>query len=133
MALDAIKSAAYQNSINQSAKMNVNIKTSNNDTVGDSSVSPVSGIKPVENQEADKKEAPVSEQHIKTEISKANGRLKPHMTRCEFAYHEDTKRVTIKVLDRNTAEVIREIPPEATLEMIQKMWELAGLLIDERR
>jgi flagellar protein FlaG len=36
-------------------------------------------------------------------------------------------------MDRETEEVIREIPPEKTLEMIQKMWELAGFLIDEKR
>jgi flagellar protein FlaG len=41
--------------------------------------------------------------------------------------------VTIKVMDKDTEEVIREIPPEETLEMIQKMWELAGLMVDERR
>jgi len=41
--------------------------------------------------------------------------------------------VTIKVFDKETEEIIREIPPEKTLEMIEKMWELAGLLVDEKR
>jgi len=36
-------------------------------------------------------------------------------------------------MDGDTKEVIREIPPEKTLNAVQKMWELAGLLIDERR
>jgi flagellar protein FlaG len=59
--------------------------------------------------------------------------MKFHRTRCEFSYHEETKRVSIKVFDKDTEEVIREIPPEEALEMVEKMWELAGLLIDERR
>jgi flagellar protein FlaG len=54
-------------------------------------------------------------------------------TFCEFAYNEDTKRVSIKLVDDETKEVIKEIPPEETLEMIAKMWELAGILVDERR
>ena len=54
-------------------------------------------------------------------------------TRCEFSYHEDTKRVSIKVIDSETEEVIREIPPEETLDMLSKMWEVAGILIDEQR
>lgn len=54
-------------------------------------------------------------------------------TRCEFSYHEATKRVSIKVLDDDTGDVIREIPPEKSLEMVEKMWELAGILVDEKR
>ncbi len=70
---------------------------------------------------------------IKDKISMANNQLKAHRTRCEFSYHEETKRVSIKVIDRDTQETIREIPPEDTLEMLEKMWELAGLLVDEKR
>lgn len=54
-------------------------------------------------------------------------------TRCEFKYHEATNRVSIKIIDKDTDEVIREIPPEKTLKMVEKMWELAGLLVDEKR
>ena len=57
-----------------------------------------------------------------------------HMsTKCEFSYHEPTGRISIKVMDKETDEVIREIPPEETLEMVEKMWELAGLIVDEHR
>ncbi len=74
-----------------------------------------------------------SEKQIKDAISRANSKMKNQRTRCEFSYHEETKRVSIKILDKETQEVIKEIPPEETLEMIEKMWELAGILIDERR
>lgn len=50
-----------------------------------------------------------------------------------FGIHEDTNRVTIKLVDKNTKEVIKELPPEKTLDMIAKVWEMAGILIDERR
>ena len=59
--------------------------------------------------------------------------MKQTKTKCEFSYHEETKRVSIKVIDEDTKEVIKEIPPEETLEMIAKMWELAGILVDEKR
>ncbi|MBE5951501.1 MAG: flagellar protein FlaG [Lachnospiraceae bacterium] len=70
---------------------------------------------------------------MKDAIDKVNAKIVPSKTRCEFSYHEDTKRVSIKVIDQNTEEVIREIPPEETLDMLSKMWELAGILVDERR
>jgi len=84
-------------------------------------------------QNQGQKENPASEKQIKEAISKANNKMKVSRTRCEFSYHEETNRVSIKVLDKDTQEVIREIPTEEALEMIEKMWEIAGLLIDEKR
>lgn len=70
---------------------------------------------------------------IKSAVDHANKTMRQSKTKCEFSYHEETKRVSIKVIDAETEEVIREIPPEETLEMISKMWELAGLMVDEKR
>ena len=50
-----------------------------------------------------------------------------------FGIHESTNRVTIKIIDKDTRKVIKEIPPEKTLDMIAKVWELAGLMVDEKR
>lgn len=51
----------------------------------------------------------------------------------QFGVHEATKRVTIKIVDKDTKETIKELPPEKTLDMIAKAWELAGILVDEKR
>lgn len=50
-----------------------------------------------------------------------------------FGIHEATNRVMIKIIDKDTQEVIKELPPEKTLDMIAKVWELAGILVDEKR
>jgi len=50
-----------------------------------------------------------------------------------FGIHEATNRMTIKVVDKQTKEVIKEFPPEKTLDIIAKTWELAGILVDEKR
>ena len=86
-----------------------------------------------ENGEPDKekKEHKPSEATISDAVSSANRRMEH--TRCEYSYHKETNRVSIKVLDADTDEVIREIPPEKSLDMLQKMWEMAGILVDERR
>ncbi|MGB4658798.1 MAG: flagellar protein FlaG [Mobilitalea sp.] len=84
-------------------------------------------------QTKDQKENSATNQQIKEAVTRANNQLKPHRTRCEFSYHEETKRVSIKIVDKDTKETIKEIPPEETLEMIEKMWELAGILVDEKR
>jgi len=54
-------------------------------------------------------------------------------TIAEFGYNEPTNRITIKIKDKDTDEVIKEIPSEKALEMLAKAWELAGIMVDERR
>ena len=69
------------------------------------------------------------------QIKKAVEKLNKNLSHSEavFGIHEATNRVTIKIVDKETKEVIKELPPEKTLDMIAKAWELAGLLVDERR
>ncbi|SCY34451.1 flagellar protein FlaG [Butyrivibrio sp. INlla14] len=50
-----------------------------------------------------------------------------------FGIHEKTNRVTIKMVDKETKKVIKEFPPDETLDMIAKVWEIAGLMVDEKR
>lgn len=78
-----------------------------------------------------KNEHTPSEATINDAVQSANRKMQH--TRCEYSYHKKTNRVSIKVLDADTKEVIREIPPEKSLDMLQKMWELAGILVDEKR
>ena len=54
-------------------------------------------------------------------------------TEAVFGFHEKTNRVTIKIVDKDTKEVVKEFPPDKTLDMIAKVWELAGLFVNEKR
>ena len=68
-------------------------------------------------------------------IRKAVEQLNKSMPHSEavYGFHDETNRVTIKIVDRDTKEVIKELPPEKTLDMIARVWEMAGLLVDEKR
>lgn len=46
--------------------------------------------------------------------------------------NDKTNRIIIKLVDRETQEVIKEIPPEKTLDLLAKRMELAGVLVDQR-
>ncbi len=67
---------------------------------------------------------------VKKAIEKMNAQL-PH-SEAKFGIHEETNRVMIKLVDKETQEVIKEIPPEKTLDMIAKCMEIAGVLMDEK-
>lgn len=69
------------------------------------------------------------------QIRKAVEQMNKNMANSEavFGIHEGTNRVTIKIVNKDTKEVIKELPPEKTLDMIARVWDMAGILVDERR
>ena len=69
------------------------------------------------------------------QIRKAVEQLNKKLNNSEAVYgiHEGTNRITIKIVDKETKETIKELPPEKTLDMISKVWEMAGMLVDEKR
>lgn len=74
----------------------------------------------------------IDELEVIRAIEHANNSLEGVYTQFEFSIHEKTREIMVKVIDRDSGEVIREIPPEQILDMVAKMWELAGILVDER-
>ena len=57
---------------------------------------------------------------------------KAHNSEAVFGIHDATNRVTIKIVEKDTKKVLKEYPPEKTLDMIAKVWEMAGLLVDQK-
>ena len=66
-------------------------------------------------------------------IEHANKHFRCYDRRLEFSIHEETKKILVKVIDTEDDSIIREIPSEKILDMVAKLWELAGLFVDEKR
>ncbi|MFO7848401.1 MAG: flagellar protein FlaG [Spirochaetia bacterium] len=49
----------------------------------------------------------------------------------KFRINNDLQQVIVKVVDKETDKVIKEIPPEALQRLHERMQEFIGLLIDE--
>lgn len=47
-----------------------------------------------------------------------------------FEVFEDTKQLYVQIVDRNTKEVIKQIPPKEMLELSAKIKEMVGLILD---
>ena len=60
-----------------------------------------------------------------------NGVVKALNTHLTFSVHESTGKTVVKVIDSESGEVRRQIPPEEVLELIDKMRTLVGLLFHE--
>lgn len=73
------------------------------------------------------------EKELRIAIEQANRVLEIHGRRFNFFIHEPTREIIVQVIDSQTDEVVREIPPEQILDLMAKMLELAGIFVDERR
>lgn len=59
----------------------------------------------------------------------------------QYSVHKETNSIVIKILDKETKEVLKEIPPEKILDMVAEIMKrnklnsksLAGIAIDEKR
>ena len=84
-----------------------------------------------ENGEGAQQRKPMNDDAIKEALKELA--KKETNIQSEFGIHEKTNRITVKLVDKETKEVIKELPPEKTLDMIAKVWEYAGLIVDEKR
>lgn len=78
-------------------------------------------------------ELPISDKVLIDAIEKANRAISGANRRFEFSIHEKTKQIMVKVINSDTNELVKEIPPEKILDMVARMWEMSGILVDERR
>ena len=93
-------------------------------------------VEPAQSKDKENPTEQNKEQASAEQIRKAVEQLNKKMaanSEAIFGIHEETNRVTIKIVDKNTKETIKELPPEKTLDMIAKVWEIAGILVDEKR
>lgn len=67
------------------------------------------------------------------ELSRAVSHLQDYVQNIQrdlqFSVDEDSGTTVIKVIDPETEEVIRQIPPEEVMTLSQRLEELAGVLI----
>lgn len=150
MAIEAVKAAAmtYQGSASGAAKpvqAKESVKTEKSASEAGSSRAPVIAaedeivkpLQPVRGDSEDRGDQTESGNGHKTsrQLEQAVEKLKKSMmaqTEAVFGIHEGTNRVMIKIVDKDSKDVIKEYPPEKTLDMIQKVWEMAGIMVDEK-
>ena len=49
----------------------------------------------------------------------------------DFTLDKDLNRVVVKVINKETGKVIRQIPPEEMLKIAKRMEEMSGVLLDK--
>ena len=73
-----------------------------------------------------------SEKEVKNAANKINEFLDDKGIHVKYEKHDVFNQMIIKVIDNNTNEVIKEIPSKKILDMVAKMCEMAGILVDKK-
>jgi flagellar protein FlaG len=75
----------------------------------------------------------IRKEDVSRYIEDTNKKLEHNDMIFQYSVHEETHQIMIKVINKQTQEVIREIPPEKILDIVANLWKIAGLIIDEKR
>lgn len=74
----------------------------------------------------------IKEKDVRKAVEKLNVFLEDNKTHAEYEIHPMFKDVMIKIVDDKTGEVVLEVPPKKILDMIAKMCEMVGVMVDKK-
>lgn len=74
------------------------------------------------------KPAPVDAKQLNEMVDELNGFAQSVQRQLEFSIDEDNGEVIVKVVDAETRDVVREIPPEEIREMQKRLSEISSKL-----
>ncbi len=73
-----------------------------------------------------------NKEKLKEGIEKLNETIQTFHEELKFEIHEESERMMTKVVNIEKNEVIKKIPPEEILDMIGRIKEMVGLILDEK-
>jgi len=84
-------------------------------------------------QEAQEKEykEPMDEKTVSYMTQELNELMSKINCNLEFQYHKEVNLMTVRMLDKKTHEVIKEVPPEEMLDQMAKAREWLGAFLDK--
>lgn len=76
--------------------------------------------------------APIDRDSLEQAVAKVSEDLHAHDTNLKFEIDDSTDRVIVKVIEKDTGEVIRQFPPKEVLELAKFFNSSKGLLLKEQ-
>ena len=69
---------------------------------------------------------------LEEKVNQLNETVEIFNKRIHFQIHEETERIMVQVIEKATEEIISEIPPEKVLDLVARIEEMIGLIVDKR-
>lgn len=100
------------------------------DIIVDNNSSPVAAQ--LRSQSVSTVDSKKSHEQVVEELQKAIDAIQGPQKSLQISVHEKTHAIMIKVLNKETGELIREVPPEKILDLAARMMEITGMIVDKK-
>lgn len=77
-------------------------------------------------------ESKTNNNQLEKAVVSMNDFIKTTDTSLQFNLHEELDRYYVKIVDSETEEVIKEIPPEKMLDLYAEILQSIGILVDKK-
>ncbi|WP_018930997.1 flagellar protein FlaG [Gracilibacillus lacisalsi] len=74
----------------------------------------------------------LNKDQLQSMVDGLNSFLEPSNTSIRYELHDKLDRYYVTIVDRDTDEVVKEIPPKKMLDVYASMAELMGFIVDEK-
>ena len=82
-------------------------------------------------EQAQTQHEPLSEEQTAFITEQLNEIMRNINVDLQFQYHKDVNFMSVRMLDKKTGEVLREVPPEAMVEHMIKVHDWIGAFLDK--
>lgn len=79
-----------------------------------------------------KEENRFGKEQVKEMVEAMNQFMEPTHSALKFEYHEKLEEYYVTIINSDTKEIIKEIPPKKMLDMYASMAELLGIIVDKK-
>lgn len=69
---------------------------------------------------------------VREAVNTMNEMLEVNHSTSRFVYHEGLERYYVTVVNKDTEEVVKEIPPKKLLDAYYEMQKMLGMIVDEK-
>lgn len=71
-------------------------------------------------------------EEVNKAVDKLNKFMEDEDIHAEYEMHDKFNQIMIKIIDNKTKDVLLEVPPKKILDMVAKMCEMVGVLVDKK-
>ncbi|BBH23915.1 hypothetical protein Back11_52600 [Paenibacillus baekrokdamisoli] len=108
-------------------------ESSNEANLGSAAVNASSNHSYIDTKQKPDYELSISEQAVLKAVDRANKARTGDLSHVEYSVHKPYGDIIIKVVNTETKEIIHEYPPEKILNLLDKLQEINGTIVDEKR
>lgn len=130
--MGAVDKASTDNTAVANQKVNKEAVQTADKTSGDEYVKKGEEAQSAQNNEPQEEEQKLDEDTVSYMTEELNDLMRRIDADLEFQYHKEVNTMSVKMLDKKTGEVLKEVPPEEMIKHMIKAKDWLGAFLDKK-